>query len=256
VLTKTQNDVNKLNQADYTSESWTALQNALKAAKDVAVKPNATRDEVKAAQDALAQVYAKLTKKTVIDQPPQDKDPGTGALANKIDLSSASAKLTIADVVWTGKQIKTGFKVKSNGKVLKLGTDFKIKAVGKNKNIGKGTVTITGAGDYTGEKTLTVKIVPKKLPAPTLKPGKKLVKFTWKKGAAAAKLSGYEVRYKVKNGKTWKLKSVKVTKTSLTVKKLVKGKKYQAQVRAYKKVASVKYYGAWSKVKTSSKKVS
>jgi hypothetical protein len=37
------------------------------------------------------------------------------------------------------------------------------------------------------------------------------------------------------------------------VKKLKKGKRYDAQVRVYKTVKGVKYYSAWSKVKTSAK---
>lgn len=38
-----------------------------------------------------------------------------------------------------------------------------------------------------------------------------------------------------------------------TIKKLTKGKRYQIKVRAYKKVGSTTYYGAWSKVKTTAK---
>ena len=38
-----------------------------------------------------------------------------------------------------------------------------------------------------------------------------------------------------------------------TIKKLKKGKQYQIKVRAYKSVSGTKYYGAWSKVKTTKK---
>jgi large subunit ribosomal protein L4 len=38
-----------------------------------------------------------------------------------------------------------------------------------------------------------------------------------------------------------------------TIKKLKKGKQYQIRVRAYKSVSGSKYYGAWSKVKTTKK---
>lgn len=42
-------------------------------------------------------------------------------------------------------------------------------------------------------------------------------------------------------------------KIKVTVKKLKKGKKYQFRVRSYVKVDGQKYYGKWSKVKTSKK---
>jgi hypothetical protein len=48
-------------------------------------------------------------------------------------------------------------------------------------------------------------------------------------------------------------KAVSAAKASLTVKKLKKGKRYDTQVRVYKTVKGVKYYSAWSKVKTSAK---
>jgi hypothetical protein len=49
----------------------------------------------------------------------------------------------------------------------------------------------------------------------------------------------------------WKTKTISANSTNLTINALKKGKRYQVQVRAYKTVGSVKYYGAWSSENTS-----
>ena len=62
-------------------------------------------------------------------------------------------------------------------------------------------------------------------------------------------------RFLVKNKPT-KKPTAKTTTTknkTKTIKKLKKGKQYQIRVRAYKSVSGSKYYGAWSKVKTTKK---
>lgn len=51
-----------LNQADYTSESWTAFQNALNAAKAIRSNPQASQDEVNQAAKNLDQAKASLKK--------------------------------------------------------------------------------------------------------------------------------------------------------------------------------------------------
>jgi hypothetical protein len=162
----------------------------------------------------------------------------------------------LKDRAWTGKRQKPALTVTTAGKTLTSGTDYTL-SYGTNKNIGKGTVTLTGKGNYSGAKTFTFNIVPKTLSLSKATAGKKQVKATWKKAAAAQKITKYQLRYRVKGASKWTAKTLSPKAKSLTIKKLKKGKAYQVQVRAYKKITSGAskgtYYGAWSKTKTSKK---
>lgn len=77
--------------------------------------------------------------------------------------------------------------------------------------------------------------------------GKMLVK--WKK---LKKVSGYEIQYstsrKFKGAKKVTVKGA--SKSSKSISKLKKGKKYYVRVRAFKKSGSVKCYSAWSSAKS------
>ena len=78
----------------------------------------------------------------------------------------------------------------------------------------------------------------------TFKKRKAVIK--WKK---TAKVSGYQVSYKLKNSKKWK--TLKTTKTVRVVsKKLKKGRRYQFKVRAFTRIQGKKVYGPYSKIKT------
>ena len=82
------------------------------------------------------------------------------------------------------------------------------------------------------------------------KKGKKLY-VKWKKITG---VDGYEVQYSLKKSfskaKKAKTKIKSTAKTSITIKKLKKNKKYYVRVRAYKLDSSGnKIYGKWSKVK-------
>lgn len=168
----------------------------------------------------------------------------------KIDLSKAS--VTIADAVWTGKQIKPT-KFTYNGKAYSISANAASVKYGKNKDIGKGTITLTGKGDFTGTKTITFKIVPKKSSVSKIAVAKKQMKVTWKKVTAAQKITKYEVRFRVKGAAKWKTKAYAASASSATIKSLTKGKVYQVQVRSYKTVSGKKYYSAWSATKVSGK---
>ena len=162
---------------------------------------------------------------------------------------------SISNKSWTGKSITPKLTVKADGKTLKLNTDYTV-SYSKNINIGKATATIKGKGNYKGTMTTSFNIVPQKPIAQKPTVGKKQIKVAWKKYVVAhPKVTGYEVRYKEKNAKTWlKPKSVKgATKTSLTIKQLKSKKAYQVQVRSYKTVSGVKYYSNWSTTKTTAK---
>jgi hypothetical protein len=180
------------------------------------------------------------------------------------DQSGGSVALVISglkDRAWTGKQVKPVATVKAGNTTLKPGTDYTV-AYGKNKNIGKGTLTITGKGNYSGTNNLTFKIVPKTPTGLKLTAGKQSLSVKWKKVSKAQKVTGYQVQYRYKSGSKWsawkartfkvsyKAKAVTVTKA---LEKLKAKKTYQVSVSACKKVGAVNYYGAWCKAKNSKK---
>jgi uncharacterized repeat protein (TIGR02543 family) len=193
-------------------------------------------------------IYAKWTKKTA-PQPPQKNEPKEDA---STDLSKAEVE--VADKVYTGKRIKTGFSVTVNGKTLKPGVDYTVTKTGANKKIGQGSVTISARGAaYTGTKTVTFKINPTKIAMKKVKTGKKSAALTWKKSPKAQKITGYQLRYRVRSTNNYKTIKIKEKYYKKTIKKLRPGKVYCFSVRSYKKVGEHTYYSAWSAEKKSGK---
>jgi hypothetical protein len=96
--------------------------------------------------------------------------------------------------------------------------------------------------------------VPKAIKFKSVKAGKNALTIKWTKAPGAAKITKYQVRWKVHGTKTWSApKAVASGKASLSVKKLKKGKRYDVQIRVYKTVSKANYYSAWSKAKLSAK---
>lgn len=170
-------------------------------------------------------------------------------LAKCTSLSGAKVA-AIADKTYTGSAIKPAVKVTKDGKTLVNGTDYTV-SYKNNTKVGKATATVKGAGAYAGTVSKTFKIVPKKAVVAKATAGKK--QMTVKAKTAVSKTGGttYQIWYKVKGASKWS--KTTTTKQSKVIKKLKKGKKYQVKIRAYKKVGSDYYYGAWSAVKTSVK---
>ena len=125
-------------------------------------------------------------------------------------------------------------------------------------------------GTDTGSSDVTDKIeedVSKPTPTPekekVIKPGKVSIQTAKRIAAKKAKLvwkkvKGDGIRYEVQYSTTKKFKkkdtvTKTLKKTSLSISKLNKSKKYYVRVRAYKVVNGEKVYGSYSKVKTISK---
>jgi len=163
-------------------------------------------------------------------------------------------KATVADMAWTGKQIKPT-KFVYNGISFANSANATVKKYGTNKNIGKGTIQITGKGaNFTGTKTITFKILPKKNAVSKIAVGAKQMKVTWSRpNRTAQKITKYQVQYRVKGTAKWTIKTYAPSASSATIKSLKKGNQYQVQARSYKKVGSVIYYSAWSATKLSAK---
>lgn len=122
------------------------------------------------------------------------------------------------------------------------------------KKCGTFTITISFAGtDYhePATQTITVTVVPKKTSLIRVSsPKKKQLKITWRKNTTA---DGYQIYCATNSSFTKGLKkiTIKSQKTvGKTITKLISRKKYYVKIRAYKKVGSKTYYGAWSSVKS------
>lgn len=148
---------------------------------------------------------------------------------------------------YTGKNVKASVTVKDGNKTLKKGTDYTLSY--KNcKEIGTASVTIKGKGDYTGTKTLTYKIVPKKTTLKAAKKSDSKVKLSWTAAKGAEK---YQIYYST-DGKTYKkLATASGSKTSVTLSGLdFKKYDYKFKIRSYGTDDGKKYYSSFSKVVT------
>jgi len=161
-------------------------------------------------------------------------------------------KTTIADMVWTGNQLKpTAFIV--DGKSYPISNNATNIKYGANKKIGKGTVTLTGNSIFLGTKTISFNIVPKKNKVSGITTGNKKMTVAWSKVSKSQGVKKYQIKYRENSNAKWKIKTVSASKSKLVIKKLKSGQKYQVQVRSGKKVSGIWYYSSWSKTKTSGK---
>jgi hypothetical protein len=76
----------------------------------------------------------------------------------------------IANQTYTGSALTPAIVVKDGNTTLAPTTDYTITSYADNINVGTATVTITGAGNYTGTKTQTFAIVPKAASSLTIDP--------------------------------------------------------------------------------------
>ncbi len=164
--------------------------------------------------------------------------------------NTSSLKITApSKQTYTGKSKTPDVTIKDGNYTLKKGTDYTL-TYKNNKKIGKATVTIKGKGKYTGSKSVTFNIVPKKVTLKASK-GDNSVKLSWTKVTGAEK---YQVYYSVNGGKYKKLTTT--SKLTKTVKGLDFSKNsYKFKVRAVAEGSDGKTYaGSYSGVKTIKKR--
>lgn len=195
---------------------------------DIVIKASATQEYQEASKTIKVTIHKadaklKVTKKTY------KKVYGSNAFRLKV---SAKSRLT-----YTSNNKKTA--ECKNGRVI-------LKACGTAVI----TVSVGDTNYKNASQKITVKVVPKK---PTVKKAVSekagQITVTWKRQKEAA---GYVVQYSTDKKFTKKVRNVEIKKnktTSITIKKLQKGKKYYVRVKAYTKNGKKKEYGAVSKVK-------
>lgn len=144
----------------------------------------------------------------------------------------------LSNQTYTGKAIKPSITIKDGSKKLVSGTDYTV-TYKNNTKPGKATATITGKGDYTGTKTVTFNIAPKKVKLSAKTSGAGAV-LSWKKSTGA---TGYEIYYSTNGGKFRKLTTVKSAKYTA---ELTSGSAYKFRVRPYVNINGKEVYGKWS----------
>lgn len=160
------------------------------------------------------------------------------------DISKSSITLGTKVYAYNGKAKTPSVKVRLNGVTLTKGTHY---TVTYKNNVGFGTASavIKGAGNYTGSKTVTFKIIPAKVLNLKLTAQSKAMKVSYSKVAGNVK---YQIAYRVKGTSKWSYKYT--TATSATVSGLTGGKTYEVKVRAYYKGKTKTVYGNFNVTKT------
>ena len=163
-------------------------------------------------------------------------------------ISSASVSLSIATYSFDGKFKTPSVTVKLGSTALRKGIDYVV-SYRNNKNVGKATVVITGKGLYAGTITRTFVINPAKQEIQKLTAKSKGFYIDY---AAKGHATGYEIQYATNSSLSGAKKTVITSNKTdkVTVSKLSGNKKYYVRVRTYTTVNGIKYYGAWSAVKT------
>ena len=154
-------------------------------------------------------------------------------------------KLSATSFVYDGKTKTPGVTVTDKqGSTLKKGTDYKLQYAAGRKNSGRYTVKVTLRGNYSGSKTLTFKILPKRPGRPSASDiTASSAALSWKPSKTA---TGYVVYRVEKTGGYSKLKTVKTP--SVDLRRLQPETAYTFAVRAYTKTAKGNLYSSYSKV--------
>lgn len=147
----------------------------------------------------------------------------------------AKASITPPKVrTYSGQYMKPSVHVRLNGRTLVQGVHYNLYY--KNNLIpGYGSVIVQGRYPYSGTKTVTFRIRPKRGLITSAKRSKGTARITWKPVSYA---SGYQVRY------AHRRIYVRGTSFSFAVKP---GRLYRPSVRAYKTTPQGVIYGKWSK---------
>lgn len=171
-------------------------------------------------------------------------------IVEKKDIATLT-DITVASFTYTGKTATPKATIKDGTYTLVEGVDYTITST--NKSIGSRKATIKGLRIYGGTKTVSFKIIPKKVTIKTPSVGRRYVTVKWSKKSG---ITGYQAKISTKKdfSSGCKVATLKKAKyTSKTFYSLKKGKKYYTKVRAYKVVSGKRYYSNWSSVKLSAK---
>lgn len=163
-----------------------------------------------------------------------------------IGADTLTASLGYSKATYNGSYKKPSVTVKDKlGNVLVKDRDYVVNYT-NNKYVGTAKAVIEMRGRYKGSIKKSFTINPKSTYITSRSGGRRSFTVKWKK--QAVQTSGYQIRYsRYSSMKNAKEKTISKTGTvSSRVSKLARKKKYYVQVRTYKTVKGVKFYGAWS----------
>ena len=211
------------------------------------VKSFTSTDESVAKVDKNGKVTGlKLGQATIICETEKGKK-ATCRVKVRYDISSCKiTKIGSGEkFVYDGKSKKPSATVVYNGRTLEEGKDYALD-YGDNL-IGKGSLTVVGIGDFTGEKKATFKIYPGKVTGQkVLSSETTSIKIRWNQ---ISKVTGYKIyRSTSKNGTYKYIATVSSKNNTYTNKGLISGTTYYYKIRAYKTVGNENIYGDYSKV--------
>ncbi len=162
--------------------------------------------------------------------------------------AAKNVTLSKATLTYSGKTQKINIQVKdASGKVISPKEYTVTGNTGKQVGNYKLTVTFrSSSASYTGKKTISWKILPKKTTLKKITPGRKCLTVKWSRQTAG--VTGYKIQYSTssnfkKNVKTVTIKKNKIT--SYTIRKLKAKQRYYVRICTYKG----KLPSGWSKVK-------
>lgn len=157
----------------------------------------------------------------------------------------------ISHQTYAGRPVKPYFTVKDQNTTLREGRDYKL-SYKNNRKPGKASVTVTGIGDYTGQKTVTFIIKPSSTritSAVSKSRGRATIRFKKVKGA-----SGYQITCSTTSYGRKREAGITKKNTFTIKKKLSSGRYYYLRVRPYVNVRTKvkgktkvkRYYGSYS----------
>lgn len=220
-----------LNEKDYTSDSWKALQQEIEEADQLLALPKKNQDSLDAMQKDLQTAIDALVKIKSAEEP----TPVTPSVS-KISMKTVSVS-AIPSQTYNGKAKTPSIVVKNGSTVLKNGTDYTV-TYKNNKNAGTASIVIMGTGSYTDSitKTFVINKAPQKI---SVKTASKKIKFSALKKAKKAfnikaSTSGKgKLTYKVTNYPSKAKSFISVSKTGkVTLKKNAKKGTYKIKISA------------------------
>lgn len=180
----------------------------------------------------------------------QCKEEGCKYIKSTTKIAKISeVKLANTSYVYTGSALKPAVTVKDSAGKSIDSSNYTV-AYSNNKAVGTATAKVTFKGNYSGSKSLTFTIKPKKVTIKTLAASDKGATLTWDKGATGT--TGYVIyRATSKNGTYSKVSTVKKLATvTYSDKSLEAGKTYYYKVRAYTTIDGKNVYGDYSAIKS------
>ena len=183
----------------------------------------------------------------------------TFKIAKRKLASDSSIKITVPDITYTGKPLKPKPTIKMGSYKLIEGRDYTVGSYKNNRNVTDDpTLKVTGKGNFSGNVTVSFKIVPQPTSLTKLTAGKKQFTAFWKK--QPVQVLGYQIQYST--DKSFKKNCITIVAGKKnTVSKIITGLKakttYYVRIRTFRYYVSINgkpmepgYCSKWSAVKS------